>query len=141
MPIKYMALRRRSAVLMIFVAWFVGVFLISPVFVQQIIDQSAIHFTYCSMEDPDKIMPGLNLASVIVYFYFPLLIIVVCYVWIFVKIKQKVDQKVAARLEQLEMITCSAQLTNQVILGLISQYLSKIKMIYPRNNINCLIAL
>ena len=114
-PIKYMALRRRSAVLMIFIAWFVGVFLISPVFVQQIIDQSAIHFTYCSMEDPDKIMPGLNLASVIVYFYFPLLIIVVCYVWIFVKIKQKVDQKVAARLEQLEMITCSAQLTNQVI--------------------------
>ena len=91
------------------------------------------------MEDPDKIMPGLNLASVIVYFYFPLLIIVVCYVWIFVKIKQKVDQKVAARLEQLEMITCSAQLTNQVILRLISQYLSKIKI--PRNNINCLIAL
>ena len=129
MPIKYMALRRRSAVLMIFVAWFVGVFLISPVFVQQIIDQSAIHFTYCSMEDPDKIMPGLNLASVIVYFYFPLLIIVVCYVWIFVKIKQKVDQKVAARLEQLEMITCSAQLTNQVILRLILQYLSKIKII------------
>ena len=116
MPIKYMALRRRSAVLMIFVAWFVGVFMISPSFVQQTIHQSAIDLKYCQVRDLDMIMPGLTIASIVVYFYFPLLIIVVCYVWIFVKIKQKVDQKVAARLEQLEMITCSAQLTNQVII-------------------------
>ena len=125
MPIKYMALRRRSAVLMIFVAWFVGVFMISPSFVQQIIDQTAIDLYYCQVKDQDMIMPGLTLVSIIVYFYFPLLIIVVCYVWIFVKIKQKVDQKVAARLEQLELITCSAQLTNQVIMNAISWCLSK----------------
>ena len=114
MPIIYMGLRRRSAGAMIGLAWFVSTFICSPVFIQQFIDNSGIRFDYCMTSNLDDIVPGLEIANTILNYHFPLLIIVVCYSFIFVKIKQKIDQKIAAKMEQLEMMTCSTRLINQV---------------------------
>ena len=114
MPIMYMGLRRRSAGAMIGIAWSVSVCICSPVFIQQFIDQSAINFKYCLTLN--EIVNGLEIAMIILNFHFPLLIIVVCYSIIFVKIKQKIDQKLAAKMEQLEMMTCSTRLITQVII-------------------------
>ena len=123
-----MSLKRRSAGFMIFTAWSISVLICSPPFIQQYLDQSAIHFTYCMTKDLSEIMPGLELANIIVNFYFPLLIIVVCYSIVFIKIKQKVDRKVAAKMEQLEMMTYSTRMINQVaLIILIGKILSTLK--------------
>ena len=114
MPIIYMGLRRRSAGAMIGIAWLVSVCICSPVFIQQFIDNSAINFKYCLTADLNQIVNGLEIANIIINFHFPLLIIVVCYSVIFIKIKQKIDQKCAAKMEQLEMMTCSTRLIAQV---------------------------
>ena len=111
-----MGLRRRSAGAMIGIAWSVSVCICSPVFIQQFIDHSAINFKYCYTSNLNEIVNGLEIAMIILNFHFPLLIIVVCYSIIFVKIKQKIDQKLAAKMEQLEMMTCSTRLINQVII-------------------------
>ena len=110
-----MNLTRRSAAGMIFVAWGVSVAICLPGFVQEFIDQSAINFTVCQMNYPDMIMQGLTAATIILAFYFPLLIIVICYSVVFIKIKQKIDRKVAAKMEQLEMLSYSVRPTHQVV--------------------------
>ena len=129
-----MSLQRRSAGVMIFVAWLVGTIMVSPVFIQEFIHQSdelffnnrmeyfenstiqpGIDYEFCFTADLDKILPGLNISNVIVNFLFPVIVIGICYSFVFVKIKQKIDRKVEAKMEQLEMITCSTRLMNQVI--------------------------
>ena len=109
-----MGLRRRSAGAMIGIAWSVSICICSPVFIQQFIDHSAINFKYCLTSNLNDIVNGLEIANIILNFHFPLLIIVVCYSIIFVKIKQKIDQKFAAKMEQLELMTCSTRLIPQV---------------------------
>ena len=99
---------------MIFIAWAVSVVICLPGFIKHFFYQSAINFKYCQMENPDSILPGLTAATIILAFYLPLLIIVVCYSVVFVKIKQKIDRKVAAKMEQLEMLSYSARPTHQV---------------------------
>ena len=141
-PILYMSLRRRSAGVMIFIAWLVATIMISPVFIQEFIHQSnelffknrneyfenstvepGINFKMCFTADLDEILPGLNISNIIVNFFSPIAVIGICYSFVFVKIKQKIDRKVAAKMEQLEMMTCSTRLMNQQVIMIMVYHL------------------
>ena len=123
-----MSLRRRSAGVMIFVAWFIGVLTISPVFIQEFVYRShlptnessaplhGINFEECRTENLDTIIPGLNILNTIINFWIPIIVIGICYSFVFIKIKQKIDKKIEAKMEQLEMMTCSTRMINQVVI-------------------------
>ena len=122
-----MSLRRRSAGVMIFVAWFIGTLTCSPAFIQEFIHRShtpmngssapshGINFDLCRTENLDAIIPGLEILNTIVNFWFPIIVIGICYSFVFVKIKQKIDRKIEAKMEQLEMMTCSTRLMNHQV--------------------------
>ena len=124
-----MGLKRKSAGIMIFVAWLVGTLTCSPVFIQEFIYRShksrdpnstilhGINFEECRGENLDVLIPGLNILNTIVNFWIPIIVIGICYSFVFVKIKHKIDTKVAAKMEQLEMMTCTTRLANQVTFG------------------------
>ena len=107
-----MNLTKTSGCVVIAVAWILSIGICLPVFVRPSI---GIDYSYCKTNDLDAIVPGLTGSTIVLAFYLPLFIIIVCYSVVFVRVKQKIDQKVAAKMEQLEILSYSqARPSNQV---------------------------
>ena len=116
-PITYMNLTRKSAGVIIFIAWAISALICLPQFVYP---GKSISFSVCQTIAPEfwidhpTVVKGLTAATILFAFYLPLLIVVACYMVVFVKIKQKIDKKVAQKMEQLELLSFTSRPSNQV---------------------------
>ena len=93
-PIDYMNLTRISALCLIGFVWLISFCICIPGLL-------SVRYDICKTEGSN----ALSVFHIQVAFYLPFIIVVMCYLIVFVRLKQKIDKKVIAKMEHLERLS------------------------------------